>query len=218
MNLQGTGYHPDFGGLVEYHAIPLSRDPDTQVAQTIGYMRDLNRADTFSPAIMRDAALMESGSGDLLSDAFWWSKGKVKFQQDEQTAAPFRRLLDDDVVEVLIRPQHLANMAHPVEDCDGIQNYTAALLRSRGIPCSYVTVAADAREPNRFSHVYLACYQNGQRVALDPSHGPYPGWEAPNVYDKKSEWPIDGPNWCELLLIAAVLAGAVYLIHTWGIL
>jgi hypothetical protein len=216
MNLQGTAYHPDFGHEVEYNAIPLSRHPDTQVAQTIGLMREFNKRDSFSAPIMRDAALMESGSGDPCADAFWWSKGKVKFQQDEATAAPFRHFLDDDVVEVLIRPQDLANMRQPVEDCDGIQNYTAALLRARGIPCSFVTIAADNREPDRFSHVYLACYPNGKRIALDPSHGPYPGWEAPNMYGKKKEWPIDGPNWGEVLLIAAVLAGVWLVVRSAG--
>ncbi len=119
---------------------------------------------------------------------------------------------------MLISPRHLAEMRNPVEDCDGFTSYTAALLRSRGVPCNFATVAADAREPGRYSHVYLACYPPTGRIALDTSHGPYPGWEAPNVYGKKREWPIDGPDWPQLFLIGAVLAGAWYAARHWGIL
>jgi hypothetical protein len=213
MELKGTAYHPDFGGDVYYAGVPLSPDPDTQVAQTINLMRANVRADSFSEPILRDAAAMESGSGDLTSDGFWWTKGRIGFQQDEKTAAPFRRFFDDDVVEVLIRPRDLANMRRPVEDCDGFAQYLPALMRARGIPCSFVTVAADAREPDRYSHVYAACYPNGRRIALDASHGAYPGWEAPNYFGKKKEWPIDGPDWEGLILVTALaiaLAAAAY--------
>ncbi len=217
MNLTGTAYHPAFGEPVEFHAIPLSRNPETQVAQTIGHMRDAVRADTYAGPILRDSAEMEM-TGDPCVDAFWKSKSKIKFQQDEDTAAPLRKFLDDEAVEVLISPRHLAEMRNPVEDCDGFTSYTAALLRSRGVPCNFATVAADAREPGRYSHVYLACYPPTGRIALDTSHGPYPGWEAPNVYGKKREWPIDGPDWPQLFLIGAVLAGAWYAARHWGIL
>ncbi len=215
MNLTGTAYHPAFGQPVNYTAIPLSRNPETQVAQTIGHMRDAVHADTYAPAILRDSADMDL-TGDVCSDAFWKAKSKIKFQQDEDTAAPFRNLLDDEAVEVIISPRHLADMRNPVEDCDGFASYLAALLRARGVPCNFATVAADAREPGRYSHVYLACYPNGRRIALDASHGPYPGWEAPNMYGKKKEWPIDGPDWCELLLIGGLLAAVWYAARHWG--
>lgn len=214
MDLKGTAFHPDFGGQVNYEAIPLSSDPDIQVAQTIDRMRRNVKADAGSEPILRDAAELQR-TGDHCADAFWWAKNKIRFQQDEQTAAPFRSFFDDDVVEVLIRPRDLANMERPVEDCDGFASYTPSLLRALGVPCSFVTVAADAREPDRFSHVYLACYPNGQRIALDTSHGEYPGWEAPDVYGKKKEWPIDDPDWCSLVLIGAVFLLAA---KCWGIL
>jgi transglutaminase-like putative cysteine protease len=216
MELTGTAYHPDFGGDVHYAAVPLSSDPDKQVAETINLMRANVRADSYSEPVLRAAQQMDTGAGDPLSDAFYWTAGRVRFQQDEQTAAPLRRLFDDDVVEVLIRPRDLANMARPVEDCDGFAQMLPALLRSRGIPCSFVTIAADAREPNRYSHVYAACYPNGRRVALDASHGPYPGWEAPNMYGKKKEWPIDGPDWEGLAWVAAFAAALLLAGYLWG--
>lgn len=213
MNLQGTAYHPDFGELVNYRAIPLSSDPDTQVAQMIGHMRNAAREDAYSEPVLRDVHNMDTGQGDPLSDAFWFQKGRVGFQRDEITAEPMRRFIDDEAVEVLIRPRDLANMRQPKEDCDGFSTSTAAMLRSKGIPCSFVTIAADGREPNRYSHVYLACYPpGGQRIALDVSHGEYPGWEAPNMFGKKKEWPIDGPDLDSLCGWVFLIAGAWFVV------
>jgi len=220
MNLAGTVFHPELGQEVSYVASPLSSDPDTQVAQTISHMRRHVIEDSRSAPIQRDAAAIQSsGSGDPLSDTFWWVKDRVGFRQDEQLAQPVRALLDGDVVEVLIRPRDLANMGTPLEDCDGFASLLPSLLRAQGVPCSFVTVAADARDPSRFSHVYAACVDpnTGQRVSLDSSHGPYPGWEcleAGPVWRIK-EWAIDGPEWGEVLLIAGVL---FLLAKAWGVI
>jgi hypothetical protein len=217
MNLSGTVYHPELGQEVEYVASPLSEDPDTQVAQTIHRMRRHVIEDSRSAPIQRDAAAIQAQGGDPISDTFWWVKDRVGFRQDEQLAQPVRRFLDGDVVEVLIRPRDLANMRTPLEDCDGFASLLPSLLRAQGVPCSFVTVAADARDPSRFSHAYAACYPNGRRVSLDSSHGPYPGWEcleAGPVWRIK-EWPIEGVDWADLLLIAGVLLLAAKL---WGAL
>lgn len=217
MNLTGTAYHPDFGESVDYRAIPLSADPDTQVAQMIGHMKRAAIEDSESEPILREASELR-GSGDLCSDVFWFDKNRVQFQRDELTSHPFADYFNDDVVEVMIRPRDLANMRQPKEDCDGFATYAASQLRALGIPCNFVTVAADRREPNRYSHVYLACYPNGRRVALDISHGAYPGWEAPNMFGKRREWPIDGPDGWELFLMAAIWAGLWFLGRWSGIL
>jgi hypothetical protein len=215
VNLSGTAYHPEFGQLMAYEAFPLSDDPDTQVAQTIQRMARHVREDAQSVPIQREAAQIQaSGSGDPISDTFWHVKNRVGFRQDEQLAAPVWRGDGDpvdggQVVEVLIRPRDLAQMPVALEDCDGFASYGPALLRAQGVPCKFVTVAADARDTGRFSHVYAACTDpnTGQRVSLDASHGPYPGWEclsAGPVWRLK-EWAIDGPEWGEVLLIAAGL-------------
>jgi hypothetical protein len=219
MHPSGTAYHPELGTLVNYKAFPLSEDPDTQVAQTIHRMARNVKEDAQSAPIQREAAAIQaSGSGDPLSDTFWHVKHRVGFRQDEQLAQPIRQFLDGDVVEVLIRPRDLANMRTPLEDCDGFASLLPSLLRAQGVPCSFVTVAADSRDPSRFSHVYAACTDpsTGQRVSLDASHGPYPGWEcleAGPVWRIK-EWAIDGPEWGEILLIAA---GLFLLAKVWGV-
>src|SRR5579872_2361069 len=213
MNLQGAAYHPAFDAVVNFEAIPLSDDPDLQVAQTIDLMRQYVRADSGSIPIQQEAQYVAANSsGDPCSDVFWHVKNKVQFQKDEVSAAPWAASFPGEIVEWLVRPQDLARMDRPAEDCDGFSQYTPALLRALGVPCSFVTVAVDPRDPSRYSHVYLACYPNGQRVPLDVSHGPYPGWEAPNPYGKKREWPIDGCDWfslspCAPLRRLLVLAG-----------
>jgi hypothetical protein len=219
MNLAGTVFHPELGQEVSYVASPLSSDPDTQVAQTISRMRRHVIEDSMSAPIQRDAAAIQAQGGDPISDTFWWVKDRVGFRQDEELAAPVRSLLDGDVVEVLIRPRDLLNMEHPLEDCDGFATLAPALLRAQGVPCSFVTVAADTRDLSRFSHVYAACTDpnTGQRVSLDASHGPYPGWECTQTGQvaRIQEWPIDGTDWGEILLFGVVLFVAAKL---WGLL
>jgi hypothetical protein len=218
MNFSGTTYHPDLQESVNWEAFPLSSDPDTQVAQTINRMRRHVIEDSRSPAILNEAAAIQAnGSGDLCSDTFWHVKNKVGFRRDEELGRPVQPYLDDpNIVEVLIRPRDLAQMDRPLEDCDGSASYVPALLMAQGVPCSFVTVAADSREPGRFSHVYAACYPNGERISLDASHGPYPGWECTETgqVTRVKEWPIDGPDWGELLILAGVVFLAAKL---WGV-
>ena len=163
---------------------------------------------TSAPILNTAAQIQASGpTGDPVTDTFHYIKNRVGFRQDEQLGAPMRGELDGDVVEVLIRPRDLAQMDTPLEDCDGFASYGPAVLRALGVPCSFVTVAADNREPGRFSHVYAACYPDGQRVALDSSHGPYPGWDSIDTgqVTRVKEWPINGPDWGQLLLIGVIL-------------
>ncbi len=104
------------------------------------------------------------------------------------------------------------------EDCDGFTSYLAALLIALGVPCSFATVAAHKEDPSIYSHVYVVAYPNGQRVPLDSSHGEYPGWEAPNEFNKFREWPVNSAPICSgpgmLFTIAAslgILTAAHYL-------
>ena len=221
LTYSGTAVHPDFGP-VEYAAIPLSDDPDTQVAQTIAMMRRHVIEDAESEPIRRVAAGLQAAAGlsvepaDPVADSFYWVKDRLQFQQDEDTAEPLRPLVTDPefqaFVEMLIRPRDLVQMPDAREDCDGYATLLPTLLRAQRIPCSFVTVAADDHEPGRFSHVYAACYPGGRRIALDSSHGPYPGWDSVDTgqVTRMKEWPIDGPSWGELLLIGLALFAAAW--------
>ena len=222
MNPTGALYHPDFGEAVEFDTIPLSDDPDTQVAQTIHMMGRHVREDAESWPVRQAAAEIErSGTGDKLADTFWWVKNRIGFRQDARLAGPMSQWLEagQNVVELLVRPRDLLNMRTPLEDCDGFASLLPSLLRAQGVPCFFRTVAADAREPGRLSHVYAVCQdQSGSPVPLDASHGPYPGWECTQTgqVTRVKDWRIDGPSFLELMAIAAALAGAFYLAHMAG--
>jgi hypothetical protein len=95
--------------------------------------------------------------------------------------------------------------------------YVAALCESAGIPCGFVTVAADPADPSQYSHVYAVAYPKDEfgrrvRVPIDASHGEYAGWEVPDRFNKRKEWMIGGfmPDF-----LATLLGGfaALWLFH-----
>jgi len=190
-------------------------DPDQQVADTIHLMTGYVREDSSAP-VVREAALEAAPDDDpdmVVEGVFHFVRRLIRFQHDEITAAPLASRLAKaglegvPVVEVLIRPRDLLTWQQdtgrgPVGDCDDYAMLTAALLRARGVESSFVTVAADPAFPGQFSHVYVAAYPPSGRIALDTSHGQYPGWEAQGV-GRREEWPVGAG------LVGLLLAGLV---------
>jgi len=171
----------------------VSDDPDTQVSQVIGMMRRYVNEDYNTPQIRR-AVLEARISGDPLYDTFRAVKHQMQFVSDESTVQPVQAESQLPVVEALTRPRDMALLRMKRGDCDDFCTYGAAMLTAQGVPCSFVTVAADPSMPDVWSHVYLAAYPDsgsyaGQRVPMDISHGPYVGWETPRVF-KRQEWPV----------------------------
>jgi hypothetical protein len=203
--MQTRVLHPSFGETLRVGTSYVREDPDGQVADTIHLMQRYVSEDARSPQIRHDA-LEAVGSRDpshipqpeILNRVFQYVKGKIQFTGDELLSAGTG--LEDQgppVVEVLIRPKDMADLCtssgcQRLGDCDDFSMYTAALLTALGIKAVFVTVAADQAHPELFSHVYVAAYTNeGERVALDTSHGPRLGWETPNR-TRIQEWPIGG--------------------------
>jgi hypothetical protein len=177
-------------------------DPDEQVADTISLMSRYVREDAGSPEVQAAAEEAAPAGEDPLDGVFRYVKGLIRFQADEATAAPLQSRLaklglgEYPVVEVLIRPRdmltwHRDTGSRQVGDCDDFVMLTAALLLAKGVDASFVTVAADPREPRQYSHVYVAAYPaGGGRVAMDTSHGAYAGWEVQDRVTRRTEWPI----------------------------
>lgn len=217
----GVMQHPTLG-LVRYQLTEVSDDPDQQVADTIGLMREYAADDSTHPLIQRDVEVA-ARSGDAIGDTFNFLRRDgvrgMRFVRDEATGAPFERTDEPGgwrpVVETLIRPADQSVCTVPQGDCDDFSMYGAAHLAARGVPVAYATVAADAATPAQFTHVYLVAYPSsgpyaGMRVPLDLSHGPAPGWEVPNRFGKFCEWPINrGPS----LLTLGMWAGGAYLLY-----
>jgi hypothetical protein len=211
-------YHPMFGAEIQASETLIPDDPDGQVAATIDLMRRYVLEDSGSPAVRRDLQQALGGiSAADLDEAercrriFSWVKGRISFLDDGGLSGASG--LDSNplapVVEVLIRPRDMAIMCENgacqrVGDCDDFSMYTAALLSAAGVKCSFVTVAADQAEPERFSHVYVAAYPNGQRLPMDTSHGPHVGWETQQI-TRIEEWPVAGTQDITALAIVAAI-------------
>jgi hypothetical protein len=193
----GVLEHPELGTCA-YKLTEVSGDPDTQVSQVIGYMKDYALEDSQCSSIKGDCR-QASFTGDPIYDTWNWIARRggyrgMQFQRDEITAAPVDLDRWNPVVEALIRPADQAQLQNPIGDCDDFAMYGAAHLLSNDVPCSFVTIAAEASAPRMFSHVYLAAYPKrgqyaGLRVPLDLSHGYFPGWEHSEVF-RIEEWPI----------------------------
>lgn len=200
--------HPIWGD-VRYEVTAVSDDPDQQVAEVIGLMRGYVDADYRTPAVAeqaRQAMARASGAGPV-DAVFNHVRGQLRFVRDEISAMPIQSNYDIPIVEVLVRPVDMAAMCEGGScrrsgDCDDYAMYAAALLMNLGVDVSFVTLAADAVDPTRYSHVYLAAYpdgRGGRRVAVDVSHGGYVGWEAADRYGKKAEWPVGSGGWLKWL-------------------
>ena len=125
---------------------------------------------------------------DLARAIFWYVKGKVTFRQDEEIVSSDLGYQDWNQ-ELLIDPGLLVSMAQPQGDCDDFSLLTATLLTAAHIPTKFVTIAADAGEPERFSHIYVKAWLDGKWVPMDTSHGNLLGWECENAY-RRVEWNI----------------------------
>jgi len=197
---EGVGFHPDFRGNVRYKFIALPEDPDGQVRATMNLVRRYLRNDAQHPFFRQHAQkIADANPGDPIQAVWTHIKRDLKFQQDEDSAQRFEigDARKPDIIEVVIRPIDQALLIELTgsgfEDCDGYELYAGCILTALGIPVSLVTIAADSEDLSRYSHVYLAVYPNGYskspRIALDFSHGDYPGWEARNL-GRLKEWPI----------------------------
>lgn len=228
--MSGLAYHPDFGGPIGYEFERMPEDADGQVAQTIARLRSNARRDAADPLIgelaQRAVRLGEAPGRTRAQQAMYgaWAliKPNIRFRHDEDIAGDLA--INDprkaDVVEVIIPPRDQARLIAQgggVEDCDGFAGFASCLFTRLGIPCSFVTVAGDPAEPNRFTHVYLACYADGTRTALDFSHGPAPGWECPNA-GRIKEWPVSGSSFdLASALVPVAVVAAVYLAYSFYI-
>lgn len=224
-------YHPDFAGTVNYDFQGMPDDPDAQVSQTMDVIRGFIRADAPSDLIGQHAArALQLGAGpgrsyeqQAILGVWQLVKANMLFKHDEELARALN--IDDpripDVVEVVVRPIDMAMMIDRTgkgrEDCDGFEGYAGCLLTRLGIPAALVTVSAHPERPREYSHVYMAAYPGGQRIALDFSHGPQPGWECPNT-GRLKEWPIHETIADQLInaLFPVALVVGVYLAYSYA--
>lgn len=172
---------------------------DVSTAATVRMMGRIARQCAHDPLVMAataDAlALGVRSQREAASAIFHWVRGNVRFVEDEQLmyeqlgVAPER--LDK---ELLIIPPVLLSMPQPMGDCDCFSLLLASMLLCANIQPYFVTVAADAEDPRKFSHIYICaclsdegthmCLDAGNRLEMVP-----PGWEASKV-TRKAIWAV----------------------------
>lgn len=209
-----AAYHPDFGQIVNYSFEAIPDDPDTQVRLAVQKIVTFILEDASHPLIQDHAAAC---SPDPIQGVWDRVKPFIQFKQDTDIAEALHTKDPRkwNVVETIIRPADQAMLIESrgqgVEDCDGFTNYGACILTALGIPCTLATVAAEPDRPREFTHIYVVAYVNGERIPMDMSHGPYPGWECP--HGRIKEWPVNPSTltsmFWPLVLVAAMAVFAL---------
>jgi hypothetical protein len=190
--VSNQAFHPAFAALVKFASSPLSDDPDTAVAQTIQKMGEYVRQDRASRYFQTVASQLRGATPQQTKkNVFAWIKTRVRFVNDSDIAAllhvPESDLDKSSIAEVLIRPLDIVRMRDAMGDCDDFSMLGACILTAAGVHCAFVTLAADAREPSQYSHVYLVA----DHEPFDSSHGPFVGWEARNRFGKRQLWSVE---------------------------
>lgn len=85
-------------------------------------------------------------------------------------------------------------------DCDCISVLICSLLESIGLRCRLMTVAADPRDPEQFSHVYPEVFAGGKWVAVDAARRHPAFARSPARYFRKRVWSVDSGEWRDLAM------------------
>ncbi len=217
----GMDYHPVLG-VVKFSVRELGGDPDGQVGRTIGVMRERVWEDAERPEFrwwVESRVPQWAGDRDKVQKVYDLVQSSIKFQRDEVTGEGLGGWGSPDVVETFIRPVDMVryiDQGVAIGDCDDYAGLASACLTVVGVPNGFCTVAADERDRNQYSHVYVVAWPvnewgQAERVALDASHGDYPGWEVPNLFGKRKEWMVKSQPWdCRKVALAAGVAWVVW--------
>lgn len=172
---------------------------DVSTAATIRAMSQVARQCANDPLVVAATVGALSGGASTqrmaASAIFHWVRSNIRFVEDEQLMYEQFGIAPAELdKELLIVPPVLLAMPEPMGDCDCFSMLLASMLLCAGITPYFVTVAADAQEPRKFSHVYVCaclrdegthmCLDAGNRLSMVP-----PGWEASEV-TRKAIWAV----------------------------
>lgn len=126
---------------------------------------------------------------------FYWIRHRVRFVEDESLLYEQLGVAPENLdKELLIVPPVLLRMPVPMGDCDDFSLLAAVMAMAAGIRAYFVTVAADAEDPAKFSHIYVCVYLSDEDAYLcldagNRMHMVPPGWESSGV-TRKAIWAI----------------------------
>lgn len=190
-----------WGQPIGVHSVrtnPFNNDVSTRA--TIRQMRSYAHAYKNHPLVINAVTDALRGGGmrserDVCSALFYWTRSHIQFVEDEalmysQLGIPVESLDK----ELLIIPPVLLAMPQPMGDCDDYSLLLASMLLCCGIQPFFITVAAEADDPRKWSHIYVCarladegthlCLDAGNRYDQVP-----PGWEAEKI-TRKASWSV----------------------------
>lgn len=174
-------------------------DTDISTADTIVQMSKYARTYCHDPLVIgatQDALQYGySDQRDIATAIFYWIRTHIAFVEDEELMYNELGIPYQDLdKELLITPPVLLSMRYPMGDCDDFSILGASMLLACGIQPYFITVAAAADEPSKFSHVYVCAYLSDEDtlVCMDAGNRfeniPV-GWEPQNIY-RKAVFPV----------------------------
>lgn len=171
---------------------PASSNSDRATARTVQLMTDYIKKSAADPLVQRAAvfAVQQWRGGPFfqgdpfkssraIAESLWWfAKHYMTFVH--HSALILVWLGEKDQLQLLISPDVLVRMKAWRGDCAIYSMLIPAMLEVLGVPWEIVTLAVNPEAPRVFSHVYpRAILDDGRSLALDASHGKYPGWSVP---------------------------------------
>ena len=170
-------------------------DPTDATAQTVRYMCRLVQHSLSDPVVWaatNSALKLFAIAGSPCAAIWQWCKRSIKFVHHQDLLE--RWLGKGDELQLLISPEALLKMERPKGDCAVFTTLICAMLQTAGYKWEIVTVAVDPRQPGIYSHVFpRAILPDGRRLALDASHGEYPGWQVPAAHRTATQvWDMSG--------------------------
>jgi hypothetical protein len=170
-------------------------DPTDATAQTVRYMCRLVQHSLSDPVVWaatNSALKLFAIAGSPCAAIWQWCKRSIKFVHHQDLLE--RWLGKGDELQLLISPEALLKMERPKGDCAVFTTLICAMLQTAGYKWEIVTVAVDPRQPGIYSHVFpRAILPDGRRLALDASHGKYPGWQVPAAHRTATQvWDMSG--------------------------
>ena len=189
-----------WGQPVGVHSVrtnPYNNDVSTHA--TITQMRQYAHQCARHPVVVNAVIDALGGAArsqrDIADALFYWVRHNVQFTEDEELmyeslGVPIQSLDK----ELLILPPVLLTMPQPMGDCDDYSLLLASMLLCCGMRPYFVTVAADADDLRKWSHIYVMTYlqDEGKYMCLDAGNRfPVvpPGWEADKV-TRKAIWAV----------------------------
>jgi hypothetical protein len=164
-------------------------DGDPGTAATIAQMSRLIREGAKDPVVHELGASLVKNLRpyDWMGEAqaiYNWPRRNIRFTRDVRG------------IETLHSAREIIRLG--IGDCDDFTILICALASTVGMKCRIVTVSADPRAPEVFSHVYPEVSVSGRWIALDAARRNPAFGRSPARYFRKRVWDVSSPDFSDV--------------------